>query len=99
MLNNPKDCPQAVLDCLANSDWEDIEPFDTPAQIKGKDIDLQNVWALWRGEQNDMHAVDYTDSNLRHYIFTGAYPVAVHDDLGEDTGPVIVRDFEFSPPK
>lgn len=93
-------CPQAVLDYLANSEWEDLEPFTAPTKIEGKDIDLQNVWALWHGEQNDLHVVDYTDGNLRHYTFAGAYPVAVHDDLGEDIGPVVVvGDFEFSQPK
>lgn len=93
-------CPQEVLDCLADSDWEDLEPLDAPAQIKGKDVNLQNVWALWWGEQNDLHVVDYTDGNLRHYTFAGAYPVSVHDDLGETIGPVVVvGDFEFSPPK
>jgi len=67
-------CPQAVLDYLAN--WEDVEPFQEPSQVSGAGISLRNVWAIWRDEVGNLHALDYTNGKLSDMVFKGAYPVA-----------------------
>jgi len=88
-------CPEEVQQYL-DKHWEDVEPFEEPATIQGNDISLSNVWACWYDEHGDWHALDYSDGNLKGYVFTGAYPVkceTTYESVNED---ISVRPVEFS---
>jgi len=89
-------CPEAVIQYL-DTYWEDIEPFEIPATIKSNNVSLLNVWACWRDDQGNFHALDYTDDNIAVYIFKGAYPIKYEDDYESmDCDQIVLKDLKIN---